>query len=262
MTHPSRQNFARLLLTIVLLTTLTTLSPAKPAYALSGSIVYNPSLNIEMTTCGLSEIGFTLTRTGTVDDDPGSLVIDWSVVLFVDGNGVVLNDYNTGINPIAGTITTNVSWPTWNNPTARPVTLTLYDTTAPAHTLADVAGAPVLSSFTIDPTELFPSACAGLLFGSSILNKCTFHDGRENCNDAGQTDAVYCKDGGVTVYALYKEVGYLAFTVTKAELASFPEKPARNTLIKQGKGAELYRLTSGELQLNGPNGYTYRWPGC
>jgi hypothetical protein len=82
-------------------------------------------------------------------------------------------------------------------------------------------------------------------------NRCSFTDGRLNCNDAGQTAAIYCKpDGSVEVLAIFEGKGYPAFTASPAEIASVPAKPAKNTLIKQGNGAFLYRLTSGQLQVN------------
>jgi hypothetical protein len=80
---------------------------------------------------------------------------------------------------------------------------------------------------------------------------CTFTDGRLNCHDAGQTAAVYCEsDGSVVGLAIYKGVGYPAFIATKAEIDAVPANPEKNTLIKEGNGAFLYRLTSGQLQVN------------
>jgi hypothetical protein len=62
---------------------------------------------------------------------------------------------------------------------------------------------------------------------------------------------VYCKDdGSVEVKAIFDGKGYPAFIATREEIAKVPTHPAKNTLIKQGNGAFLYRLTSGELQVN------------
>jgi hypothetical protein len=81
--------------------------------------------------------------------------------------------------------------------------------------------------------------------------RCSFTDGRLNNCDAGQTAAVYClADGSVKILAIYKSKGYDALLVTPAEIAKVPAKPAVNTAIKTGNGATLYRLTSGELQVN------------
>jgi hypothetical protein len=78
-----------------------------------------------------------------------------------------------------------------------------------------------------------------------------FTDGRLNDCDAGQTAAVYCNDdGSVKVLAIFKGEGYPAFTATEDEIAAVPTHPAKNTLIKSGNGAFLYRLTSGLLQVN------------
>jgi hypothetical protein len=91
-----------------------------------------------------------------------------------------------------------------------------------------------------------------------------FTDGRENKNDAIQTAAVYCdvpNAGDVRVYALFNNVGYLAFTVTKAELAAGVQKPATPYLIKSAKGAELWRLQDGSLRIKRGT-YVFDWPGC
>ena len=89
-----------------------------------------------------------------------------------------------------------------------------------------------------------------------------FTDGRLNSHDGAETAAVYCENGGVTVYAVVDSEGHLAFKVTKAELAALPAKPAHNTLIKSGLGVSLYRLTTGELQINSPDNYLFIWGAC
>ena len=90
-----------------------------------------------------------------------------------------------------------------------------------------------------------------------------FDDGRVNSNDATETAAVYCEDdGGVSVWNIVNSKGYFAFTVTADELAEIDDYPEQNTLIKSGSGVSLYRLTSGELQINAPNNYVFIWDGC
>ena len=71
-------------------------------------------------------------------------------------------------------------------------------------------------------------------------------------SDAGETFAVYCQsDGSVKVITIHQDSkGYPAFTASPKEIAAVPNKPAANTAIKSGDGATLYRLTSGQLQLN------------
>lgn len=91
-----------------------------------------------------------------------------------------------------------------------------------------------------------------------------FSDGRENKNDAIQTAAVYCDvphEGDVRVYALFNNVGSIACTVTKAELAAGVQKPATPYLIKAAKGAELWRLQDGSLRIKRAT-YVFDWPGC
>lgn len=93
-------------------------------------------------------------------------------------------------------------------------------------------------------------------------------DGRENINDRAATVAVWCTARGVEVYDLdISGNGTLAFTSTFAEINAVPRFPATNTLIEGIPGIALYRLTSGELQVNGPvdwegKPYVYIWDGC
>jgi hypothetical protein len=88
-----------------------------------------------------------------------------------------------------------------------------------------------------------------------------FTDGRLNNYDAGQTAAIYCEDQGITVYGFYKTISFIAFKASKAEIAAVPEKPIRNTKIKQAHGITLWRLSSGEFQVNAPDGYVFKWRG-
>jgi hypothetical protein len=65
--------------------------------------------------------------------------------------------------------------------------------------------------------------------------------------------------GGLRVYIILNSKGYYSFTVTPAEIAAVPEHPAVNTLIKSVNGIRVYRLTTGELQINAlkPDGTDY-----
>ena len=111
--------------------------------------------------------------------------------------------------------------------------------------------------------QFAPAPC-----GASTLNLC-FNDGRVNNGaiECAQPVAIYCENGGVTLYAVYKGVGYLAFKETKAQLATFPANPSQNTLLQAWKNAIwLYRLTNGNLQVNARTpdnkGYVFIWGGC
>lgn len=81
--------------------------------------------------------------------------------------------------------------------------------------------------------------------------------------------AIYCKaDGSVEVYEIINSAGVYAFNASAAEIAAIGF-PASNTLIKQGGSSNirLYRLTSGQFQVNAPlngdaNGYVVIWDGC
>ena len=58
------------------------------------------------------------------------------------------------------------------------------------------------------------------------------------------------------VLAIDDSKGSAAFVASPQDIAQVPAKPAVNTLIKSGNGASLYRLTTGELQVNRPEAGT------
>jgi len=97
------------------------------------------------------------------------------------------------------------------------------------------------------------------------VHQCGITDGRLNCwpEMEAQPFAVYCESGGVVIYSIDKKgVGTLAFKVSKEELAALDPKPAKNTLITEGKDVALYRLSSGELQVNGLGDTFFIWKVC
>jgi hypothetical protein len=133
----------------------------------------------------------------------------------------------------------------------------------------------VFSIYVYDASDLTGNYAGGSLFAANVPCPSSFNwtgtaplplftDGRENKNDALQTAAVYCgvpNSGDVRVYALFNNVGSIAFTVTKAQLAAGVQKPSSPYLIKSGKGAELWRLQDGSLRIKRGT-YVFDWPGC
>lgn len=95
--------------------------------------------------------------------------------------------------------------------------------------------------------------------GEEIAPECLTDDGRLNRADAAAGAVVYClPDGGLAVYDVDTlSRGALALSVSAAEFATFPGVPTENTLVDASStGAiRLYRLTSGELQINSPGIY-------
>lgn len=91
------------------------------------------------------------------------------------------------------------------------------------------------------------------------------HDGRIH-PDAAAPFAAYCTEWGLHVYEVNADgQGWLAFAVDWDAIGG--EAPAENTLIAETENIRLYRLTSGELQLNaGPDAegkvYVLTWNGC
>lgn len=108
--------------------------------------------------------------------------------------------------------------------------------------------------------------------GTRIDPACLVPDGRLNHADAAAGAIIYClPDAGIAVYDVDTiSRGDLALSISAAELAAFPIVPEENTLVTaSSSGAiRLYRLTSGELQINAPGiyptdpEYVYIWNGC
>jgi len=131
-------------------------------------------------------------------------------------------------------------------------------------------------SYTIPSTGTYDILAGDdqFLNGVNVTISCSFPtgayfgDGRLNAKDAGETFALYCSSGVLNVWTIdpATSVGKFAFSVTPAEIAAFPAKPTVNTAIKSGGGATLYRLTSGQLQVNRNEKtgktYAYIFNGC
>ena len=113
--------------------------------------------------------------------------------------------------------------------------------------------------YSIDPYHNFSitAVCSAAGAGPAVTisyytGAALFNDGRLNSNDGAETFALYCDGDVITVFAVdpVTSKGTLAFTVTPAELSKFPVKPGTAIKIKSAMGATLYRLTTGELQVN------------
>jgi hypothetical protein len=71
--------------------------------------------------------------------------------------------------------------------------------------------------------------------------------------------AVYCAlGGGIDVYAINEQQGTLAFNVSAQALSNGITQGANGTTqLVSSSGVTLYALTTGELQVNGPNNNTF-----
>lgn len=95
-------------------------------------------------------------------------------------------------------------------------------------------------------------------------------DGRVNAHDLAAGGAIYCAPGGgVAVWDInIRSVGELTLVASPEVIAAVPTAPEVNTLIAEAGNFRLYRLTSGELQVNGPGiystdpEYVFTWSGC
>jgi hypothetical protein len=192
---------------------------------------------------------------------------DWWGLVLSDGSGHEIT-YRSIYATVGyeGTSTLSIDFHFTSAPAFRPMTVRIYDNTLDSSSIADAKSGPLLDTIQFDPA-LF-GVCTSIPVYTTAESVCPFADGRLNHCDAGQTVAVYCeKDGSVTALAIYANKGYPAFTVTPDEIAQVPIHPAKNTAIKSGNGATLYRLTSGEMQVNRAEDgtgklYAFRFKDC
>jgi hypothetical protein len=113
----------------------------------------------------------------------------------------------------------------------------------------------VATSYTMIATTT--ATCGGIL-----------DDGRINLETWSKAVA-YCSDeNGIKIYQGTKEnKSHLLMFITAETLATYPARPAENTLIKKVGNVSLFKLTTGEYQMSvGPDleGKTqvFIWRGC
>ena len=223
-----------------------------PAHAATGTIAHDPAWDYEGPTCDTSEVGFSYSITGTTND---IFNFDIIVVIAVDGHweylDVLPNFAHVG-NTYSGSFSVMLT-----GITARPVIVQFID----PDLSFDFEGKQPVYEFAFDPASVFP-ACAGLPY--TAHHSIALEDGRINDRpeDNMQTAAIYCTADGVTIWSVKDSVGKFAFTATRKEIDAVPKNPVKNTLIKQAKNIALYRLTTGEMQVNAPNNYVFIWKGC
>ncbi len=108
---------------------------------------------------------------------------------------------------------------------------------------------------------------------SGVANACLPCDCEENtalnCYGGFHLNTIVNSRGqcAIEVLGFNGDGGYLAIYASSRELARVPELPEENTLIEQYYEFSLYRLTTGEYQLNvGPDAegkvYVVNWYGC
>jgi hypothetical protein len=95
-------------------------------------------------------------------------------------------------------------------------------------------------------------------FGDTLTeDNCTggrIGDGRINDggDQLGAPVAVYRTDQGIEIYLIDPDDGHgdQIFVATDDEVVAVGDSPAENTIIDSASGVALYRLTSGEFQIN------------
>lgn len=170
------------------------------------------------------------------------------------GTGIV--DYNNG------------NWGQLTNETVYPYTVLLVLDMYVGGTLNgnDVVGGTIVDSTTASAVCTEPGwvevQIDALKSGPETFDP---QDGRIS-PDAAAPFAAYCTDWGLHVYGINEASdGWLAFTVALNVLSEPP--PAENTLIVTAGNLSLYRLTTGEWQINAaPDAegkeYVLIWEGC
>ncbi len=209
-------------------------------------------------------VGFTR----TANNNDGGSGIDYYRLVVADNTGLVLKVVN--FDPTFNTTVTKTPFSVILNqfPASSATSFTVYIYDQITGNAADPNGPLVTQSAPFSPLPAGCKTTGQPPAGTAAVFRCPFHDGRLNSCDAGQTAAVYCSTGTVNVYAVdaTTSAGRYAFSASPAEIVKVPFKPAKNTAIKSNLGATLYRLTSGELQVNRlePTGkmYAYIFAGC
>ncbi len=218
-----------------------------PALAATGSISWTGTAATPGAACGLSGPRLDFSVTGTTDDD-GAGNDDVSLEV-VDGNGVVIFSGSDSV-PVGSATGAAGAAVSIGGITARPITARLID---------DPAGT-VIASDTIDPAGFVPD-CANLpLVGGGGTTPTTsgepapgppFIPGDDRLNvDPASPVSIYCRDDGIHVFSIdNKGQGREIFVATLSEINAVGI-PSVNTLIDSGAGVGLYRLTSGQFQVN------------
>jgi hypothetical protein len=114
---------------------------------------------------------------------------------------------------------------------------------------------------------------AGTVETAYACNPCDCPEDRRNNCQGIEYYAIYAREAAngtcsIEAYRFNADgMGTRVFRVSARQLSQVPEFPARNTLIRENEGVALYRLTTGEYQVNaGPDSnnkvYVLIFEGC
>lgn len=132
-----------------------------------------------------------------------------------------------------------------------------------AYLYAANSGHAILPQFACTPETIIGggSSSGGVVRGDYEVNP--------TAADPTRTAGIYCiSDGSIDIWDIVNSQGQRAFTVSPAQIAAVGIGPEPRLLGQGGpNNVRLYRLPSGEFQVNAPrggdpNGYVYVWPGC
>lgn len=204
-------------------------------------------------------------RTASIAD---AGVLDYYYIVVYDGNGNphYSDDYAAQV-PSAEPIIQATIDETYHGPvTALPLQIVMYDVDVAAiQPLNVVEAAPVVASATFMPP------CNNTDTPNTPSTPQTRNDYRENTLSAFpyQPVAIYCEsDERIDIYGIDTDSnGYLVLSVTDEMVESVGMDKNEHLLIAEADDVRLYRLNTGEFQVNAPlngdlNGYTFIWEGC
>ncbi len=221
----------------------------------TGGIISNLVFSVNTNAAVCEDVIFQL----NFDESP--VVDDWSGydlfgITIVDANGVAVGAMWDGWAVGSGTYNfarlfgdTSVI----NSITARPLTITFYDTTLNLgmgiNTQIIFDGivnenAPIIAKYVIDPAD-YTSACAGL---SLILPPATPSDGRIN-PDNNAPVVVFAVAGGLQFYS---PQGAMLFDVTAKQIADVGCPATGEALIAEKGNVKLYRTASCGFKMTAP----------
>jgi len=216
------------------------------------------SVNLNDTVCADVIFQINFDQTPVVDDDGNGYDIFGYTV--VDANGVAVGAVWDGWLVGLGTHTfmrlfgeTNVINPI----TARPLTITFYDTTLdlPLGINTQVIfdgvvneNAPVIAKYVVDPAD-YTSACAGLPLILPPVPPSAPTDGRINADNNAPV-VVFAVAGGLQFYS---PQGGILFDVTAEQIEAVDCPKSGEALIKQSGAVKLYRTSNCGFLMTAPS---------
>lgn len=247
----------------------------RTTFALFGLIIGMMGLAVGFTSATgsmISNVVFSVNSNGTdcadvifqIDFTQDPLVDDWNGfdvfgITIVDANGVAVGSYWNGWLVGSGSYAYTAAFgrtDVINSITARPLTITFYDTTtnlplgANNQTIFDGVvnqNAPIIGKYVIDPAD-YSAVCASLPLILPPAPPSAPTDGRINADNNAPV-VVFAVAGGLQVYL---PQGGILFDVTAEQIADVNCPATGEALIAEKGNVKLYRTASCGFKLTAP----------